>query len=180
MQYSNNYRILCTLDGKVAIGNTVVASPETIIIKAVVCNTNTTIKSITMTAPAPPMQRPPSRIPLGLQAVFLAANRGKDVNRPPPETLTNNKTSRGWVFQGFTKKQRTRGRSGMSVVGSVSQGSVVTKGSNKPPTMVQIGSDGKIKGKENNPELISVVNAKPESAPVIKPKLKVRQLGCGK
>jgi len=28
-----------------------------------------------------------SRIPLALQAVFLASNRGKEVDKPPPEKL---------------------------------------------------------------------------------------------
>ena len=32
---------------------------------------------------------PPSRIPVALQAVFLASNRGYEVNKPPPEQVAS-------------------------------------------------------------------------------------------
>eukprot|EP00797_Seminavis_robusta_P029642 Sro5_g004530.1 ANK (352) ;mRNA; f:180454-181847 len=53
-----------------------------------------------------------SRIPLGLQAVFLASNRGKDVNKPPPEKAASKTFARGWMFQGLrtgTKTRRSKG-----------------------------------------------------------------------
>lgn len=55
----------------------------------------------------------PSRIPLGLQAVFLASNRGKDVNKPPPEKAASKTFTRNWMFQGIgraTRSRRTKGQ----------------------------------------------------------------------
>ena len=55
----------------------------------------------------------PSRIPLALQAVFLASNRGKDVNKPPPEKAASKTFTRNWMFQGLgraTRSRRTKGQ----------------------------------------------------------------------
>jgi hypothetical protein len=128
-----------------------------------------------MTAPEAPMQRPEeSRIPLALQAVFIASNRGKDVKRPPPEKLLSKTYMKGWIFQGLGKKRREC--DGMSVAGSVSQGglgSILIKASNEPtPAVVQFRTDGSLKRPDNSPELISV-HAKPEKAPAPKPKVRV-------
>jgi hypothetical protein len=52
-----------------------------------------------------------SRIPLGLQAVFLASNRGKEVTKPPPEKAASKTFTRNWLFQGLragTASARTR------------------------------------------------------------------------
>ena len=60
-----------------------------------------------------PMQtQQQSRIPLGLQAVFLASNRGKEVNKPPPERSAAKTFTRSWMFQGLKrggKSRRTKG-----------------------------------------------------------------------
>jgi hypothetical protein len=57
-----------------------------------------------------------SRIPLGLQAVFLASNRGKEVHMPPPEKAASKTFTRNWLFQGLrsigttnTSTRRTKG-----------------------------------------------------------------------
>jgi hypothetical protein len=39
------------------------------------------------------------RIPATLQAVFLASNRGKDVNKPPPAKVASKVFFRNWLFQ---------------------------------------------------------------------------------
>jgi hypothetical protein len=39
------------------------------------------------------------RIPATLQAVFLAANRGRDVNKPPPAQVASKVYFRNWLFQ---------------------------------------------------------------------------------
>lgn len=39
------------------------------------------------------------RIPLALQAVFLASNRGKEVNKPPPNRVCNKVFKNNWFFQ---------------------------------------------------------------------------------
>lgn len=46
------------------------------------------------------------RIPLSLQAVFLASNRGKEVQKPPLEKVAHKTFFRGWMFRGFGKKRR--------------------------------------------------------------------------
>lgn len=40
-----------------------------------------------------------SRIPATLQAVFLASNRGKEVNKPPPAQVGNKVFFRNWFLQ---------------------------------------------------------------------------------
>lgn len=50
-----------------------------------------------MTVPQPEARH--SRIPLTLQAVFLASNRGRDVNKPPPERVAYKVFFRNWLFQ---------------------------------------------------------------------------------
>jgi len=54
------------------------------------------------------------RIPLGLQAVFLASNRGKEVDQPPPEKAASKTFStRSWLFGGLRggsgKSRRSKG-----------------------------------------------------------------------
>jgi hypothetical protein len=44
-------------------------------------------------------QKKQSRIPVALQAVFLASNRGKEVHKPPPEKAANKVFFRNWLFQ---------------------------------------------------------------------------------
>jgi hypothetical protein len=39
------------------------------------------------------------RIPATLQAVFLASNRGRDVNKPPPQKVASKVYFRNWLFQ---------------------------------------------------------------------------------
>jgi hypothetical protein len=39
------------------------------------------------------------RIPATLQAVFLASNRGKEVNKPPPAAVASKVFFRNWLFQ---------------------------------------------------------------------------------
>ncbi|CAB9513974.1 ANK [Seminavis robusta] len=99
-----------------------------------------------MTATIEPNARPTgSRIPLALQAVFLASNRGKDVSRPPPDKQATKTYFRGWMFQGLRKKKKKGG----SISSRRSKGtpqedktvSVTTRDSTKPPTVVQFGSD---------------------------------------
>lgn len=43
------------------------------------------------------------RIPVTLQAVFLASNRGKDVNRPPPKQAAHRVYLRNWFWQRNTQ-----------------------------------------------------------------------------
>ena len=40
-----------------------------------------------------------SRIPLALQAVFLASNRGKEVHQPPPDKSASKVFFGNWLFQ---------------------------------------------------------------------------------
>jgi hypothetical protein len=57
------------------------------------------------------------RIPATLQAVFLASNRGRDVNKPPPAKVASKVFFRNWLFQrqagskeekGIGKKQKVK------------------------------------------------------------------------
>ncbi len=51
-----------------------------------------------------------SRIPLALQAVFLASNRGKEVNQPPPDKSASKVFFGNWLFQrrgSLGRKQKT-------------------------------------------------------------------------
>jgi hypothetical protein len=49
------------------------------------------------------------RIPATLQAVFLASNRGRDVNKPPPEKAASKIYFRNWLFQRQTGSKDKRG-----------------------------------------------------------------------
>jgi hypothetical protein len=49
------------------------------------------------------------RIPATLQAVFLAANRGKDVNKPPPAQVASKVYFRNWLFQRQAGSKEKRG-----------------------------------------------------------------------
>jgi hypothetical protein len=49
------------------------------------------------------------RIPATLQAVFLASNRGKDVNKPPPEKVASKVYFRNWLFQRQSGSKESRG-----------------------------------------------------------------------
>lgn len=51
-----------------------------------------------------------SRIPLSLQAVFLASNRGKDVHKPPPEKVATKTFTRNWMFQGLMTGNKRRAK----------------------------------------------------------------------
>jgi hypothetical protein len=51
-----------------------------------------------------------TRIPLALQAVFLASNRGNEVHQPPPDNSASKVFSKNWLFQrrgqGQAKEQK--------------------------------------------------------------------------
>jgi hypothetical protein len=49
------------------------------------------------------------RIPATLQAVFLASNRGSEVNKPPPEKVASKDYFRNWLFQRQTGSKEGRG-----------------------------------------------------------------------
>jgi hypothetical protein len=49
------------------------------------------------------------RIPATLQAVFLASNRGKDVNKPPPAQVASKVYFRNWLFQRQAGSKEKRG-----------------------------------------------------------------------
>jgi hypothetical protein len=49
------------------------------------------------------------RIPATLQAVFLASNRGKDVNKPPPAKVASKVYFRNWLFQRQAGSKEKRG-----------------------------------------------------------------------
>lgn len=51
---------------------------------------------------APPV--PGMRIPSTLQAVFLASNRGRDVNKPPPGAVAHREFFRSWWGKKKSKK----------------------------------------------------------------------------
>ena len=45
------------------------------------------------------------RIPVTLQAVFLASNRGKEVHKPPPASVASKVFIRNWLFQRQTESK---------------------------------------------------------------------------
>jgi hypothetical protein len=49
------------------------------------------------------------RIPATLQAVFLASNRGNEVNKPPPAKVASKVYLRGWLFQRQAGSKESRG-----------------------------------------------------------------------
>jgi hypothetical protein len=49
------------------------------------------------------------RIPATLQAVFLASNRGREVNKPPPEKAASKVYFRNWLFQRQAGSKDKRG-----------------------------------------------------------------------
>jgi hypothetical protein len=49
------------------------------------------------------------RIPATLQAVFLASNRGNEVNKPPPAKVASKVYLRGWLFQRQPGSKENRG-----------------------------------------------------------------------
>jgi hypothetical protein len=49
------------------------------------------------------------RIPATLQAVFLASNRGRDVNKPPPAKVASKVFFRNWLFQRQAGSKERRG-----------------------------------------------------------------------
>jgi hypothetical protein len=49
------------------------------------------------------------RIPATLQAVFLASNRGRDVNKPPPAKVASKVFFRNWLFQRQAGSKEKRG-----------------------------------------------------------------------
>jgi hypothetical protein len=46
------------------------------------------------------------RIPATLQAVFLASNRGNEVNKPPPAAVASKVFFRNWLFQRQTGSKK--------------------------------------------------------------------------
>lgn len=99
-----------------------------------------------------------SRIPLALQAVFIASNRGKDVDKPPPEKAAHRTYFRSWVFKGLGKMKKKAKNSGGK------------NGKNKhgrPPTVVQFGA------KKDSPELIST-QPEPAAEPKAPPSRKTK------
>lgn len=46
------------------------------------------------------------RIPLSLQAVFIASNRGKEVVKAPPEKVAQKTFFRSWMFQGWGSNKK--------------------------------------------------------------------------
>jgi hypothetical protein len=49
------------------------------------------------------------RIPATLQAVFLASNRGREVNKPPPAKVASKVFFRNWLFQRQAKSKEKGG-----------------------------------------------------------------------
>jgi hypothetical protein len=49
------------------------------------------------------------RIPATLQAVFLASNRGREVNKPPPAKVASKIYFSNWLFQRHTGSKEKRG-----------------------------------------------------------------------
>ena len=99
-----------------------------------------------------------SRIPLALQAVFLASNRGKNVDKPPPEKAAHRTYFRNWMFKGLGKKKKEK--------------SSIRSRENKPPAVVQFGAD---ENDKDAPELISTRPEKTQRAAPI-PKARVSYL----
>jgi hypothetical protein len=58
------------------------------------------------------------RIPATLQAVFLASNRGKEVNSPPPAKVASKVYHRNWLFQ---RQDGSKARHGGVFGGSLRQ-----------------------------------------------------------
>ena len=97
-----------------------------------------------------------SRIPLALQAVFIASNRGKNVDKPPPERAAHKTYFRNWMFKGLGKKKKAKSNG--------------KHRDSKPPTVVQFGAD---EGEKDPPELISTQPEKAESKTPSVSKIKV-------
>ena len=113
-----------------------------------------------------------SRIPLALQAVFLASNRGKDVVKPPPSKMAHKTFFRSWIFQGFGRKRK--GKKSKDNKAAVSK----KNSADQLPPVVQFGKDGERKQPETSPELISKDSAAaPKEQPKASPKPKVRDTG---
>lgn len=108
-----------------------------------------------------------SRIPLSLQAVFIASNRGQDVNKPPPEKVAQKTFFRSWMFQGIGKNKKKSSRN------------YVKSQKDRPPTVVQFGRFGKTQSKEPYPKRFTkddateIVEKKPSA-----PKPKVNYSKC--
>ena len=107
-----------------------------------------------------------SRIPLSLQAVFLASNRGKDVQKPPPEKVAHKTYFRSWIFQGFGRKKKRQEKKNKDKNDS--------KETKQLPALARIVGGSRCQQPEFSPELISK-NAK-GSATVSKRKVR-RQAG---
>jgi len=116
---------------------------------------------------------PSSRIPLGLQAVFLASNRGKDVTKPPPEKAANKTFTRNWMFQGLGRGTRTRRTKGSR--NKSERGLTKLAQFGRSSTSKSDASNTSI-GSMNNEEPVAKVHSKPITTFVQKPnpKPKVR------
>jgi hypothetical protein len=74
------------------------------------------------------------RIPATLQAVFLASNRGKDVNKPPPEKAASKVYFRNWLFQRQAGSKEKRG----SLFGGVGKKGKKNKKSKNAPVPIAV------------------------------------------
>jgi hypothetical protein len=95
-------------------------------------------------APNPSRQ---GRIPATLQAVFLASNRGRDVNKPPPAKVASKVFFRNWLFQ---RQAGSKERRGSLFAGSNKKG----KNGKKP----------KINPKKEGPKVVPIPKANVSAA----------------
>ena len=89
-----------------------------------------------------------SRIPLSLQAVFLASNRGKEVLKPPPEKAAHKTYFRSWIFQGFGRKKKQRKKNKDKDKKEPNEAKQLSN-------VIQIVGGGTRQQPESSPELIS-------------------------
>jgi hypothetical protein len=73
------------------------------------------------------------RIPATLQAVFLASNRGKEVNKPPPAAVASKVFFRNWLFQHQTGSKKEKGG---ILFGGSKKNKKSTKSKNQPQKAV--------------------------------------------
>jgi hypothetical protein len=88
------------------------------------------------------------RIPATLQAVFLASNRGRDVNKPPPAKVASKVFFRNWLFQRQAGSKEKRG--------SLFAGSKKNKRDKKP----------KIISKKEGPKVVPIPKANVSEVPM--------------
>lgn len=116
-----------------------------------------------------------SRIPLGLQAVFLASNRGKEVDKPPAEKAASKTFTRSWMFQGLKKggkSRRTKGsKSRQDRLQKVSQFGGTSVGSDTSHTSINSSSEEEPVARIKS-NTIKVIRQEGPTASVTAPKAK--------